>query len=58
MLVSELPKINGSANFTFAVGRKVNSVFLRKPKMYNLIFDLIDVPISRTLWRAIPNAII
>jgi hypothetical protein len=64
MVVVELPKIGRSVEFSIAVGifgivgRRVTGVLVLKPKMHNLIFDLIDAPISNTMWRAIHNALI
>ena len=61
MVVDGLPKIGGSANYNSVIcisGRRVTSVFVHAPKIHNLIFDLIDHPISNTMWRAIHNALI
>jgi hypothetical protein len=59
MVVGELPKIGGSANFAFVVVTTQKSaaiLFYRKPKIHNLIFDLIDRPITRIMWMVIDNA--
>jgi hypothetical protein len=59
MVVGELPKIGGSANFAFVVVTTQKSaaiLFYRKPKMHNLIFDLVDQPITRIMWGVIASA--